>query len=288
MKGHFTGPEEHIHLPEMRPAAESHIESPEAEQKVLPRKRMDIFEAIYMRRSIRKFLDTPIEFDKLVEVTRAGSFAPCAGNLQNWKFIVETDRDVIKSMYSHTLEQEAFMTATAAVIVVADMDVAEKYYGMRGKRLYSVQNCAAAIENMLLAAHALGLGGIWIGAFDENRINDMFRVPSTSRTQAIVLFGYPDERPQARHMKHLWYVVNFHRYGLKYDRPHLITHDMAEEWERKRKEWRWAADRGTRKLGLESFRTEKSKEVMDAAVAKAKSRTRKLLAALKKDPKRRR
>ena len=247
---------------------------------------MDIFEVIYSRRSIRKFLDTPIEFDKLIEVCRAGSFAPCAGNLQNWKFLVETDRELIRSMYHHTLEQEAFTTATAAVIVVADMEIAEKYYGMRGKRLYAVQNCAAAIENMLLAAHALGLGGVWIGAFDENRINDMYKIPSTARTQAIVLLGYPDETPQPRHMKHLWYVTNFHRYGLKYERPHLITHDISEEWERKRGELQRAGERATRKLGIKGSDdlAAKSKGLADETFNQAQVATKKFLQSLKKKP----
>ena len=195
---------------------------------------MDVFEAIYTRRSIRKFLDVPIEFDKLVEVIKAGSYAPCAGDLQNWRFIVVTNTAVIREMYHHTLEQDAFMTASAAVIVVAEIDTAEKFYGMRGKRLYAVQNCAAAIENMLLAAHGLGLGAVWIGAFDENRINDMFKIPSTARAQAVVLLGYPDEKPQARRMKDPWFLINFNRYGLKYEHPHLITYDLSEEWPRHR------------------------------------------------------
>lgn len=278
VKGHFAAPESHIDLPE------SHIKSPEAEFAL--RRRMDIFEAIYTRRTVRKFLDTPIEFDKLIEVLRAGSYAPCAGNLQNWKFLLETNREAIREMYHHTLEQDAFNSATAAIIIVADMEVAEKYYGMRGKRLYSVQNCAAAAQNILLAAHALGLGGVWIGAFDENRINDRYKIPSTSRTQAIILLGYPDEVPQPRHMKHLWYLINFHRYGLKYEKPHLITHDLSEFWEQKRSDLQSATDRAAKKAGLGGAEQigEKSQEAVTKALDGAKERTKRFLASLKKKP----
>ncbi len=195
---------------------------------------MDVFDAIYTRRSIRKFLDTPVEFDKLVEVIKAGSYAPCAGDLQNWRFILETNRDRIRSMYHHTLEQEAFTTATAAILVVAELDAAEKFYGLRGKRLYSVQNCAAAVQNILLAAHAQGLGAVWIGAFDENRINDEYKIPSVARTQAIILLGYPDEVPKERHVKNVWFLTNFHRWGLKYEHPHRVTHTFADEWTHQR------------------------------------------------------
>lgn len=208
---------------------------------------MNVWDAIYGRRSIRKFLATPVEFDKLIEIIKAGSYAPCAGNLQNWKFLLETNPDKIRSMYHHTLEQEAFLTATAAIVIVAETEEGEKFYGMRGKRLYAIQNCAAAIQNMLLAAHALSLGAVWIGAFDENRINDMYKIPSNARAQAIILFGYPDEKPTPRRMKDIWFLVNFHRYGLKYEHMHLITHDLSVEWARKGAEWKRTAERVTKK-----------------------------------------
>ena len=258
------------------------------EEHYPPRQSMGVLEAIYTRRSIRKFLDTPIEYDKLMEVVRAGSYAPCAGNLQNWKFIIETDREKIRELYHHTLEQEAFMSAPAAVIIVAEIEVAEQYYGMRGKRLYAVQNCAAAAENILLAAHALGLGAAWIGAFDENRVNDMYKVPSSARAQAIILLGSPDEKPLPRHMKHLWYLVNFHRYGLKYAKPHLITHDLSTEWDIKRGEMERAATRASRKLGMKSSEdlAAKGKSAVDKALDDAQSRTKKFLSSLKK-PRRR-
>lgn len=193
---------------------------------------MDVLEAIYTRRTIRKFLTIPVEFDKIIECVRAASYAPNAGNLQNWKFIIETKQQRIKDMYHHTLEQEPFLTAQAAVIVVAETEFDEKMYGMRGKRLYAVQNCAAAIENLLLAAHAQGLGGCWIGAFDENKINDQYSIPSQARAQAIVLLGYADGDPPQRHKKDVWYMIQFDAYGMKYQHQHLITHDMSIEWKR--------------------------------------------------------
>jgi nitroreductase len=253
-------------------------------------KHMDVFEAIYTRRSIRKFLGTPVEFDKLIEVIRAGAYAPCAGNLQNWKFILESNPDKVRSMYHHTLEQEAFLTATAAVIVVAETEIAEKFYGMRGKRLYAVQNCAAAIQNMLLAAHALGLGGVWIGAFDENRINDMYRIPSSARAQGIVLLGYPDEKPSERHMKNIWFLVNFNRYGLKYHRAHLITHDISVEWARKGDDYKRGTDRFTKKL-QEKTGFSKASDLKAKAAESTKDffkdtreHAQKLLKSLKKSP----
>lgn len=250
---------------------------------------MDLFEAIYTRRSIRKFLAIPVEFDKLSEIVKAGCYAPCAGNLQNWKFIIETDPEVIKGLYHHTLEQEAFLSATAAIIVVAETEEGEKFYGMRGKRLYAIQNCAAAIQNMLLAAHALDLGAVWIGAFDENRVNDQYSIPSAARAQAIILVGYPDEKPAPRHMKHPWYLTNFGRYGLKYSHPHLINHDLAIEWAKKGREWKRTTDRITgkvkKRLNLEGKNVKQEARGKDF-FGKAQQHAKKILKGLKKEQKR--
>jgi nitroreductase len=246
---------------------------------------MDVFDAIYTRRSIRKFKDMPLEFDKIVEVMKAGSYAPCAGDLQNWKFILEYNPDVIKSLYHHTLEQEAFMTAQIAIVVVAETGEAEKFYGLRGKRLYSVQNCAAAMQNMLLAAHALGLGAVWIGAFDENRINDMYKIPSVARAQGIILLGYPDEEPKPRHVKYVWFLVNYKKYGMKYDNLQRIFLDMSIEWEKQRDILRRSVNRNANKLqerfgiedgkGLKFSLQEKGKALMEKAKGMGQAKKRK-------------
>ncbi len=230
---------------------------------------MDIFDCIYTRRSIRKFKDVPVEFDKIIEIMKAGTYAPCAGDLQNWKYLFEYDPDKIKSLYHHTLEQEAFMTAQVAIIVVAETDIAEKFFGMRGKRLYAIQNCAAMIQNMLLAAHALGVGACWIGAFDENRINDMYKIPSVARAQAIILLGYADEVPKQRHVKYVWFLVNYGKYGMKYDNMQRIMHDLSLEWEKQRDILKRMANRRVNEA-KKLVGMDKEKTVKSSAKAKGK------------------
>ena len=78
---------------------------------------------------------------------------------------------------------------------VADVDKAKRFYGIRGERLYSIQNCAAATENILLMAHALGLGGAWIGYMEEDKIIPMLTIPQGLRPQAVIAIGYPAENP---------------------------------------------------------------------------------------------
>jgi len=193
---------------------------------------MDVFDAIKTRRTIKKFTHQPVEFDKLARIIEAGTYAPSAGNMQNWRFIVVTDKPILHDLYQHCLQQEAMYNATAAIIVVGVTDKAERLYGLRGKRLYTVQNCAAAIQNMLLAAHTLGLGACWIGAFDEDKINSVFSIPDNARPQAILALGYPDETPGFER-KDLESVTYFNQYKMKIKDFHRLIKDYSVEWQRK-------------------------------------------------------
>jgi nitroreductase len=191
----------------------------------------DLFAVMAGRRSVKHFAPRPVEMDKVLQVISAGHLAPSSGNLQNWSFTIITDTAQIRELYHHTLDQEAFLSAMIAIIVCGDADHAHKMYGMRGKRLYTIQNCAAAIQNMLLAAHALGLGAVWVGAFDEDKVAAMFGIPNEAhRPQAIILLGYPDEELPPKDSKPLADVVYFNTFGNKVMRPHLIFYDWATEW----------------------------------------------------------
>ena len=192
---------------------------------------MSVFGAILKRRTCRKFASQPVELEKIFEIITAGTHAPSSGNLQNWSFVIVTEKPKIRALYHHTLEQEAFMSAPVAVIVCGDNDIAEKYYGLRGKRLYTIQNCAACIENMLLAAETLGIGACWIGAFDEEKIDAMFTIPATVRAQAILLLGYSEDEPEPKEQKRIENLVYFNTYGQTLKKPYLVYRDYSKEWE---------------------------------------------------------
>jgi nitroreductase len=199
----------------------------------------DLFALLAERRSVKRFSPQPVEMDKLLQTVQAATLAPSSGNIQNWSFIVVSDVQTIRDMYPLTLEQEPFLSAMAAVVVCGDVEHAHQLYGMRGKRLYTIQNCAAAIQNMLLAAHALGLGTIWIGAFDEDKVSGMLSIPNhRHRPQAIILFGYPDVESQEKELKPLENVVYFNKYGNKVLRPHLVYYDWVTEWREQAKKFK--------------------------------------------------
>jgi nitroreductase len=94
--------------------------------------------------------------------------------------------------------QKDLEEASVVFVVCADEKLAEQSYGVRGKSLYCLQDTAAAIQNILLTAHSLGLGSCWIGAFKEDEIRQVIKAPKEMRPVALIPVGYPNEAPAAR------------------------------------------------------------------------------------------
>ncbi|NQV09167.1 nitroreductase family protein [Candidatus Woesearchaeota archaeon] len=156
---------------------------------------MDTIDCIRTRRSIRKYKDKPVAWDLIGEVLQSALDAPSAGNLQNWKFIVVKDEGKRKKIAEACLEQYWMQTAAVHIIVCAEPEKATHFYGIRGERLYSIQNCACAAQNMMLTAHSLGLGASWVGAFEEDMLKRVLGIPDYVRPQAVITVGYVEESP---------------------------------------------------------------------------------------------
>ena len=129
--------------------------------------KMNVIDCIKKRRSVRNFIDKDVGMDLLGQILEAGTFAPSSGNLQNWFFILVTDQALKDQLAASCLNQNWLAKAPILIIVVADPNKVEREYNERGKKIYSIQNASAAIQNMLLAATELGLGSCWVSAFDE-------------------------------------------------------------------------------------------------------------------------
>ena len=158
---------------------------------------MDVFDCIRTRRSIRKYKERDVPWDNIVEILQAGKYAPFAGNIFNVKFVVVRDEGKRRAIAEASLQQYWMQNAPIHIVVVGDPEKAERYYGTRGTRLYTIQGAAAAIENMLLTAHSLGLGACWVGTFDEEEIRRLCNLPEHVNVQAIITIGYADEYPEA-------------------------------------------------------------------------------------------
>lgn len=150
---------------------------------------------IMTRTSVRQYTDRPISADTLETLLKAGMAAPTAVNKQPWAFVVTTGRDALDSLA--TL-QPRLQTAAAAITVCGDMTRAIEGEG----RDFWVQDCSAATENILLAAHALGLGAVWTGVYPiAERVDDVSRtlaLPDSVVPMCIIAVGYPlaDQEPK--------------------------------------------------------------------------------------------
>lgn len=154
---------------------------------------MEAIDCIKTRRSVRKFSEKQVSWDDLMNVIDCGRMAPSAGNLQSWKFIIVKDPDPKKQIANACVDQLWIAEASFIIVIVSETEKMKRFYDVRGERLYSVQSCAAAAENMLLGAHALGLGACWIGAFDEEKIRTILGCPAETRPQIIIPLGHPSE-----------------------------------------------------------------------------------------------
>jgi len=150
---------------------------------------MDVFEAIRTRRSIRRYLDKPVEEEKLSRVLEAARLSPSAANNQPWRFIVVTDPKVKERLRS-AYNREWFISAP--VIIVGCALPREAWVRRDGEEYWKV-DLAIAMQSLVLEAWELGLGTCWIGAFREDEVKRALGIPDEARVVAMTPLGYPDE-----------------------------------------------------------------------------------------------
>jgi nitroreductase len=156
---------------------------------------MDVFEAIKNRRSIRKYLDIPIEWEKVGNVLEAGRLAPSSGNLQAWKFIVVRDPKKKKLLAEAASQQYWMEQAPVLIVIVGVYNKTQRFYGDRGKDIYIIQDCAMAAMQMMIAAQAQGLGTCFVSALNEERVGSIILMRGGARPMGIISIGYAAEKP---------------------------------------------------------------------------------------------
>lgn len=191
---------------------------------------MDALECIMTRRSIRKFKNVPIEWYKIGRILECATAAPTAGNLQDFRFMVVTKPEMKKELAMAALEQTWIATAPFVIVVLSEFVKTKRFYGIRGERLYTVQDSAAAAENILLAAHAMGLGACWVGAFDEDKVSAICSIPDYARPQVIIPIGVPDEEPPVPAKYKLENFVFFHRWADNSGKVWSVSEEMLKDW----------------------------------------------------------
>lgn len=173
---------------------------------------MDVFDAITSRVSVTEYRDEGIEREKLARVLEAGRWAPSAGNMQAWEFIMVQDEDLKDKISQYAHNQPHIREAPVTIVILMDMERADRRYGERGRGLYALQESGAVMQNMLLEAFNQDLGAAWVGAFEEEPIRDLLHIPERLRPVAIVTVGYPmdwPEQPQKFPLSNMTYVNHY-------------------------------------------------------------------------------
>lgn len=198
---------------------------------------IDLHAFLRTRRSIRRFKPDPIPDSVIREILHTATFAPSAHNRQPWRFVVLTDTpsrirfaaDMMAAFQQSlnednlpqdeiqkrlTRSQERLSSAPVVILLCVDMTEMEQYIDQRRKtaeHLIATQSAANAGMQLLLAAHAEGLGGVWVCSpvFAQGVVKNALTLPSAWEPQAMFLLGYPLEIPAVRERKKLEEVVKF-------------------------------------------------------------------------------
>ena len=152
---------------------------------------MDTFDAIYSRRSIRKYEAKAVEHEKIQKLLTAAMYAPSARNTQSWQYIVITERSVLNAVMDAHPYSQMLAEAALAILVCGDKTL-EPDEG------YLNTNCSAATQNILLAAQASGLGSVWLGIYPRQErmkaIAGLFKLPEHIIPISLIALGYPAEK----------------------------------------------------------------------------------------------
>ncbi|MCE5327277.1 MAG: nitroreductase family protein [Planctomycetaceae bacterium] len=168
---------------------------------------MEFYDVIQRRCSVRKFQPRPVEEDKLTRILNAGRIAPSGRNRQEWKFIVVRQEDTRAALAAAS--EQPWLARAPVIVAVA---------GLNPDRVMSCEvpadpvDCAIAIDHMVLAATAEGLGACWVGHFSQESCCQILDVPSSAKIIEMMAMGYSDQAPAAKQRKGLDEVVAYERF----------------------------------------------------------------------------
>jgi len=163
---------------------------------------MDLLEGIFSRRSTRQYTDQPVAREQLVEIIKAGTWAPSGLNNQPWRFVIARDASVKQKLAKLTKYDSIIERAPACIAVFIDKEA--MYHEVKDH-----QAIGACLQNMLLAAHALGLGAVWLGEILKNAdaVRKLLDIPDTLVLMAVVAVGHPAEQKRSSSRKEISEVL---------------------------------------------------------------------------------
>jgi len=157
---------------------------------------MDFFDVITERHSTRAFTKQPVEEEKAQKILEAANRAPSAGNLQGYEIYRVTKVENKSALVAAAWAQEFIAEAPLVLVFCANPARSGVRYAERGERLYSVQDATIACTFAMLAASALGLTSVWVGAFNEDAVCSAIGIPPDLTPVAILPIGYGGKKPR--------------------------------------------------------------------------------------------
>lgn len=170
-------------------------------------------QAIFDRRSIRKFLDKPVEEEKVLKILDAGLHAPSAGNLQDWQFIVVREHGKRIQLSEAAGGQYWISAAPIIIVLCSKTNRLRRIFGEQGENIYSIIDCSLSAENMLLTAFSEGLGSCLVATFDKDAVRRILDIPPEIKVYAIIPVGYAAEKPNPPHRLGIESVAFLESYG---------------------------------------------------------------------------
>ena len=170
-------------------------------------------ECIMTRSSVRSYTDRQVEKATVDTLLRAAMAAPTARDSRPWRFIVINERALLDTLAARCPNMSMAVKAPMAVVVCGDLEAADA----KGGHEYWDQDCSAATENLLLAAHAMGLGAVWCGVYPQpdrvKTVSELLGIPGSVIPLCVVPMGYPAGAPNVKDK------FDFHRIHYNYFQP---------------------------------------------------------------------
>jgi len=156
----------------------------------------EVLRAIRERRSIRAFKTDPVEPEKLEAILEAGRWAPSGKNTQPWRFVIVESQEKRQQLGQLVTQMDMIRTAPVTIAVLLDTEAGYD-------RIKDIQAIGACAQNMLLAAHSLGLGACWIGRVRDEQVERVLGVGEHEELMMLIPIGYPAESPPPKERKSL-------------------------------------------------------------------------------------
>jgi nitroreductase len=194
-------------------------------------KSTDVFEVLQKRRSVRKFLEAPLDWENVGDILDAGRVAPTAGNVQDVRFLVIQDPEQRNKVAEACYQQYWMAKAPIHIVVGVEPQKTEQFYGKRGKELYAAHDAAAAAMSIILAAEAMGLATCWVGAFEDHMLKRACGMSDDVQAHCVIPLGYADEKPREPVKFSIETMVYLDKWGNRYTSIYDLTGEFSHSTE---------------------------------------------------------